>query len=401
MVSSGRKLEMTVIIPQKYMDSTHKITIAASTTKHTLIGPSVTITPFCSNLLTPERSSSALFPLYQTRLSPVESSFGELTEYFVEEGYFISTVTLSVDTISCLGSNCKLNVLQLSPFSIKLICGSLNLVLTFHAPIDFNGSKIQLFRKKGLVKVTAPRTIYQFYNEQLHFINCTNKLVVPSMSISDEILRQCCGRQYTVNDKEIMARFSREPTLMPALVNLKECFTSLFQIKATRDFEFVMPSKTNPSQNLVVGILTVQNRIFNIETQSPALDVLYYYPEKISTPPDNVIKDFFLHRIFSENLNEVLSKTYITTDFELELLKKVFHYFNRRTTNTRRHSSNPKFYEHFERAIIYPLYVEEGQLTTELQEMFIDKKADFSVHETQMASSYSKSPNELKRCKLL
>ena len=398
MVSSGRKLEMTVIIPQKYMDSTHKITIAASTTKHTLIGPSVTITPFCSNLLTPERSSSALFPLYQTRLSPVESSFGELTEYFVEEGYFISTVTLSVDTISCLGSNCKLNVLQLSPFSIKLICGSLNLVLTFHAPIDFNGSKIQLFRKKGLVKVTAPRTIYQFYNEQLHFINCTNKLVVPSMSISDEILRQCCGRQYTVNDKEIMARFSREPTLMPALVNLKECFTSLFQIKATRDFEFVMPSKTNPSQNLVVGILTVQNRIFNIETQSPALDVLYYYPEKISTPPDNVIKDFFLHRIFSENLNEVLSKTYITTDFELELLKKVFHYFNRRTTNTRRHSSNPKFYEHFERAIIYPLYVEEGQLTTELQEMFIDKKADFSVHETQMASSYSKSPNELKRC---
>ena len=31
MVSSGRKLEMTVIIPQKYMDSTHRITIAAST----------------------------------------------------------------------------------------------------------------------------------------------------------------------------------------------------------------------------------------------------------------------------------------------------------------------------------------------------------------------------------
>ena len=392
MVTSGRKIEMTVIIPQKYMDSTHKLTIAASMSVRTSLGSLKNIIPVCSNLLTPERSSSALFPLYQTRLSSVQSSFGELTEYFVEEGYFISTVTLSVDTISCLGSNCKLNVSPLSPFSIKLICGSLNLVLTFHAPIDFNGLKRQVLHEKGLVKVTAPRTIYQFYNEQLHFINCTNKLVVPSMSISDEILRNCCGRQYTVNDQEIMARFSREPTQMPILVNIKESFTSLFQIKATDDFEFFMSSKTNSSQRLIVGVLTVQNHIFNIETQSPTLDVLYYYPEKISTPPDDVIQIFFFHRIICENPNKVVCKTPIATDFELELLKKIFHYFNRRTTNTKRHSSNPKLYEHFERAIIYPLYVEEGQLTKELQEMFNhDKKADSSVHETSMASSYSKS----------
>ena len=391
MVSSGRKIEMTVIIPQKYMDTIHKITIAVSMSVRTSLGSFI---PVCSSLLTPERSSSALFPLYQPRLSPVKSSFGELTEYFVQEGYFISTVTLSVDTISCLGSNCKLNVLQLSPFSIKLICGSLNLILTFHAPIDFNGLKRQVLHEKGLVKVTAPRTIYQFYNEQLHFINCTNKLVVPSMSISDKILLQCCGRQYTVNDKEIIAKCNREPTLMPTLVNVKDCFTFLFQTKATDDFEFVMTSKTNSSQNLVVGVLTVKNHIFNIETQSPALDVLYYYPEKISTPPDNVIENFSL----DGNPDKPIFGIYITTDFELELLKKVFHYFNRRTTNTKRYSSSPKLYEHFERAIIYPLYVEEGQLTTELQEMFIDKKADSSVHETSIASSYSKSPNELKRC---
>ena len=391
MVTSDRKLEMTVIIPQKYMDSTHKITIAASMVVRTSLGSFI---PVCSDLLTPERSSSVLFPLYQPRLSPFQSSFGELTEHFVEEGYFISTVTLSVDTISCLGSNCKLNVLQLSPFSIKLICGSHNLVLTFHAPIDFNGSKIQLFRKKGLVKVTAPRTIYQFYNEQLHFINCTNKLVVPSMSISDKVLVYCCGRQYTLNDREIMARFNREPTLMPTLVSVKECFTCLFKAKAADDFEFVMPSKTNSNQNLVVGVFTVQNRIFNIETQSPALDVLYYYPEKISTPPNDVIENFFLYG----NPNKPIFSTYITTNFELELLKKIFHYFRRHTTNTKRHSGNPKRCEHFERAIIYPLYVEEGQLTKELREMFIDKKADSNVHETSMASSYSKSPNELKCC---
>jgi hypothetical protein len=287
---------------------------------------------------------------------------GLVTTYMEEGNTYKCAISLSDKTMSLIESSSKFKTSHPSPSILDVRCSSLNLELHFHSPVNWNTTKLQLSRKNKSLTVIAPRAKYNFYDERvLNFVSCSNKLVFPSVKLSNQTLSICCMGQITGSEQVNLSRYHETPALLSDIENVKTKISKISQAlnHNIKVFNIVIAVSKGSKSTRHVGCIAVHDNLFDVSKQLPAYDISYYISEDSNqlTPYPIIMKwaEFCCHKLGQDLV--------VQTPSELLLLRKIFNYFASRTII---HNNNTSLGEYdlddtFQRAIINHLYAKEDR----------------------------------------
>lgn len=250
-----------------------------------------------------------------------------------------------------------------SPSEVQLLLRSHKYVITYPYPVDYDRLSIKISCKEKTVTVLASRMAYALqYEKPLFVVNTSDEFSMLRVTMTDNDMISYSGMQFTEADREIMQRCDRQSALMPAMINLKESMNFFFQCQKEHFFNIALPG------NDVNALVVVQDRIFDLQNRSPAVDMAFCFLELsfVATVASKWHSVAQSHMIRSIIVNKP----------ELVLLKKVLMYFAHRTvgrslSKAKGHLQSlkrQKIDQYFTRAIIYPLFADPDSYVVDMEQ---------------------------------
>ena len=297
----------------------------------------------------------------------VETSFGKIVQCSQESAGngFISTIAISDAVMALIKHDSSLKTALVSESAFEILCSSLSIKLEYHVPIDYNGIKLQLSCKKRSVTIITPLDKYMFYNDRPMFIkNPENKAMLLCKDVGPDAMFKFNGMQFMTEEREIINTQEAKNLPLPPMIETKRNITLL--ISSPNNYCRLIYRRFGTWENNdFAGFILVHSHVFDLELQTPAIDLSFYINE--SHIPYDVYAAWSQMRLdhIHENEGQILC------DAEaVSLMKKVFQYFAQRTKVS---SSLKNQYQHygfdktFTRAIVYPLYYEADFLEAVLK----------------------------------
>ena len=302
---------------------------------------------------------------YSLSLNP-SSSFGKLTLKEYTGGRYNANISLSEKVISDLQGGYKLRSEIITDTSLKIICNTSEFILEYSIPIDYNNVKIKYSTKRKLAMIEADCKPFDTYTKNqipLFFVNPENRIILPQTNISELHLHRSGSSQLTIEDRNFIDKYGRDCSILPPSINAKELFITLFQRIHHPYFRLVSATE---GDRLTYGIIVVHNRLFDVQYQTPALDLSFYINEDcIDKNSDPAFYSWSLMRLASNFDDEI---SILVNGNEVSLVKQVLIQFSNRTRTTKK-AFNPLINfgmdKYFRRAIVYHLSSDVCELPLE------------------------------------
>ena len=292
----------------------------------------------------------------ETRQSIPMKRFGKITKHVGDSNTFCTILTLSDSCVAAKeGSGLQANPLQ--PSQMQLKCGETHeITITYPYCIDPSKVHIKVSKKEGSITMTAARAIYCFYNEETTFyVDPDNRLAFPPFHCShNTIMRYCNLQMPNFDENKNMPLFNAKTTFMHLLTKASA---------GEKYFSFGYMSKGIPTSYAFVHVHGV---LFDQKFKTPVLDLSYCFLDR--QPPHIKFQLCTMNVQICGDRNVYI----FVDDKELELLKKILHYF---ASITREADPNAKHaikipqqkyevWRFFNRASVYPLYpnIENDQI---------------------------------------
>ena len=297
-----------------------------------------------------------------------------------------------------------------SPSEIHLFIRSHKYVVTYPYPVDYDRLSIKISRKETTVTVLACRMAYALeYEKPVFVVNTSDEFSMLHIPLTDQNMITYSGMQFTKVDREIMQRCDRQSALMPAMINLKESINFFFQCQKEHFFNIAIP------KNNVHALVVIQDRIFDLQHRSPAVDMAFCFLELS-----------FVATVAAKWQSVAPSpavRCIVVNEAELALLRKVLVYFAHRTVGRslskakgHLHSlKHQKIDQYFTRAVVYPLFadpdsyvVDMGQGKDSMSSIFdqslltsdeeVDKEKPTAASDKRSCASCGLKVDDMKRC---
>ena len=337
------------------------------------------------------------------QLNP-STSFGELAllEY---TGYqYVTNITLSDKVISDLQSKYPLRTEMITDTSFKVFCRNSHFVVKYSTPIIYAKVKIQYSTEKKLVMIDAECKPFDTYSKDqqtpLFFVSPENNIILPQVNVSEFYLEESVSSQMTIEDWKIINLFGRGFLTSSPSINAKNVFIALFQRMMHTYFHLISATK---GDDLTYGMIVVHKRLFDVQNQTPALDLSFYINEAgIDRYNNNAFYTWSLMRL-SNNVDEEVCIP--VNGNEISLVKGALSQFSDRTRICKT-KANPLINlgfgmdKYFRRAIAYHLSTDRCELS--LEDKFLpfnqsDKKVDL-LPETNHCSFCSSEVMSVRKC---
>lgn len=283
-----------------------------------------------------------------------KNDFGELTLHVGDGDKMKSEISLFDSALEALTVK-KLSTKKMSSNEIQLSCGMCQLNLTFVYPIDYNKICVQLSKARKNITIVSPRQTSQLLfkrNEPVFITIPDHQLSIPPQDVTDQILISHSGMQMNQVERQISNSCNRSPEFMTPLMKVKECFMTLFQLK--NEFYFCVSSSNGTN----VGLILVNQLLFDYEHGAPALDLAFCFPDPINNSGN-------VGLAWSSIRKDQSTRIIIVDNDEHELLKTALFYFAKQTNGDCQSAGIKSKYQvlcqnnidqYFTRAVIYLLY---------------------------------------------
>lgn len=282
--------------------------------------------------------------------TPTLASLGEVLQHSGNDSSFETVIALNDQTMLAL-QNYQLVAEQCSDTTIKIKVNDVFINIFYPYSVDYGKLKIQLSRKKKKITIFANRESHYLYDEEPVFIiNPENVLSLPIIDVSKADARFFCELQHNRSCE------LEDPHILKLKhgfdeYELKRTFLHLFTETDKQSFFLINKYDGNPMVKFYC-LITVINRVFDMQNKVPAIDVLFC----------NTNIDEYLFSAF--NPNKAKHGSIELDKAERELCTKVLNYFAKCTAATSMPVANAiykslakkKVDHHFKRAVIYPLF---------------------------------------------
>ena len=250
-----------------------------------------------------------------------------------------------------------------SPSEVQLLVRSHKYVVTYPYPVDYDRLSIKISRIEKIVTILASRMAYSLqYEKPVFVVNTSDEFSMLRVPLTDQDMITYSGMQFTKVDREIMQRCDRQSALMPAMINLKESMNFFFQCQKEHFFNIAIP------KNNVHALVVIQDRIFDFQNRSPAVDMAFCFLE-LSFVAAVAAK-------WQSAASSQIIRSIVVNEAELVLLRKVLMYFAHRTvgrslSKAKGHLQSLKRHkidQYFTRAVIYPLFADPDSYVVDMEE---------------------------------
>ena len=352
----GAGLKMDILLPRTVIDPTeYSITIVRYISQPFAIGliGSKVLTVTLSSLI-PLTIVPSIPPDYSTISASPKTSFGTLVFYERQESQYSAQISLTENVMLELEKGNSLDTTTISDSSFEITCNTLKFLLSFHSPIDYSKIKIKFSRRRMLVIIQAPCKTYSLLTSEqtpLFLVNPENKIAIPTIGFSEFLLQHSGDVQFTDEERKIIKKYSEERSFMTPMIIAKKQIMALFQNHRSPYFHL-----TSGDRRTIYGLIFIHHRMFDVQNQTPCLDLSYYIP-RTGIVPDIYDPVFILWSKMFASQSEFKIEINVRVDKdELPLLQKIFDTFSRRTRQPAEHPL-AKFglQQYFRRAVLYHL----------------------------------------------
>ena len=307
------------------------------------------------------------------------SLLGEITKHIGDANSFDTVVSMTDACVAAYKYK-SLSLKNLDANRIDLTCGTtLKLTIGYPYAVDISEVHMKVSKRERTITITAQRAISAFHNEQpLFVVNPDNQLALPPTQFSVETTETYCRAQSSQRDQ------SDGPTT--DLSNMEVTFMILFKCAAEKKKRFAFDVQRFPGRPGVDGLVFVHNLLFDLQFDSPALDISFCFTDALKFP--EVIFDIVLPCVTEMERMGGYGTIYID-ETELDLLKKTFTFFESQTRESKQESKRrygqftkvekQQIKYHFKRAVIYPLYPDPDVKRQELQLLKKKLKEDLAL----------------------
>ena len=349
-------MKVSLFLPTSLCTSRNNISVVAYEAKvlqpvlHTGVYVCNTV-PLCDIAPLPDYTLTFSQPKKQDSHS---SSFGIICKHIGDSDKMFTDIALDKATALSLESN-KLSLENPSKSTIELVVSDKHFTLLYLFAINYPKSKIRLSRKDAMISVSVQRNL-NLSDRPLFYVSRSNLICLRKLSLSNKILADCGNAQLTQEDLPYSKTYNQimYDVNLPVL-GAKSLLSSLLQ---KDKLYYSLYSRKN---NMVYGLIAINEKLYDIEKQSPALDMHYYISTQgilsdLSHPVYNgwcVIQDKYPTTV-----------AYLrTTEGEIEVLEATFKYFSARTVKRTNHKqlSHLKIEHLFGHAVVYPLYADKDK----------------------------------------
>ena len=345
-------LKMDILLPRMVIDPTEcNITIV----RYDIYSSKVLTVPLSSQI---PLTIVPVIPLdYSTISASPKTSFGTLVFYERQESQYSAQISLTEKVMLELEkSGNSLNTAMVSDSSFQITCNTLKFLLSFHSPIDYSKIKIQLSRRRMLVIIQAPCKTYSLLTSEqtpLFLVNPENKIAMPTLEVSEFLLQQSGNVQITAEERKIIEKYNEERSFMTPMIIAKKQIMALFHTHPSPYFHL-----TSGDRRTIYGLIFIHQRLFDVQNQTPCVDLSYYISRTGIVLPDIYDQVFILFCKMFASQSEFKIEINVRVDKdELPLLQKILDTFSRRTRQPTKHPL-AKFglQQYFRRAVLYHLY---------------------------------------------
>jgi hypothetical protein len=292
---------------------------------------------------------------------------GYVAKHVGDADTFETVISMS-DACMNMIKESKLDAKCLQQTQLQLLCGDLKLTISYPYAIDESKTHIKISKKNRIISVVVKRDGCLILNEKsTYLVNPRNPITHPKFHLGADAMEIFCNLQAYYNRSDHPLR------------NAKLSFTELFKhaLDGHKFFTFSFPSKRLANSPDVYALVYVHNLRFNTVFSSPALDVSYCF---LDTKPQHLLSEF--HRMaYDQELSNILGFpcSVMVNDAEYEFLKDVFKYFSSTIRCPFRSDLNivtrtieaHKLWEHFDHAILFPLYPNPANSTYQKFKKFL------------------------------
>ena len=372
-------LKMNILLPRTVIDPTeYSITIVrydiSQPPNNGFIGSKVVTVPLSSQI--PLNIVPAIPPDYSAISASPKTSFGTLVFYERQESQYSAQISLTENVMLELEKGNSLDTTIISDSSFEITCNTLKFLLTFHSPIDYSKIKVNLSRKKMLVKVQAPCKTYSLLTSEqtpLFLVNPENKIAMPTIDVGEFLLKHSGSVQMTNEERKFMSRYNDEKAAMTPIIIAKKQIMAFFQTRNNNYFRL-----TASDRNTCYGLIIIHHRAFDIQNQTACLDLSYYIPGKSIVSGRIYDKVYLLwgNMIVRQSDFEIEANVLVDKE-EVPYLQKIFDSFYKRTRQpTKQPLANYGLHKYFKRAVLYHLHFD---YETPQERMAIDTEPTSSL----------------------
>ena len=395
----GGKLKLDFFAPHRLTTDGYRMTVLRYSTMSLRLAHDLKLVNFPTVVmhgkLADYRASGVSFSFKQLepQVSTSKSSFGKLTQHSGSGSQFETLVSISDAALAALENSC-LNTKSISNSQLEISCKQHSIQLSYPYPVEYQRIKVKLSRRKRTISVVAPRDVYQFHKEKPIFVaNPDNGATLPPMILNVDTHRCVNGMQFTKEDRQILEKCNREPSLMPAMVNLKESMYFLFCCTQETYFEFHSSTFSH-----LLGMVVVHHRVFDLQRNTPAVDLSFCFLEAQSR--EQVIRKWI--KIIPAAMRRIPVE-----ETEYDIMQKVFNFFACRTIaiTTKKplghipHMGRQRIGRYFTHAVIYPLYRDPDISIQEIETAVSGAHSTLNCADNDKKCSFCDTPsNHLKKC---
>ena len=283
---------------------------------------------------------------------------GHIAKHVGDADMFETEVFMS-DACLIIMKESKLVAECLEETQLQLQCGELKWTISYPYPIDESKTHIKISKKNRTISVVVKREGCRIFNEKpIYLVDQRNSITHPNFHLGDDKMEMYCNLQLQYNRPD------------HPLYNAKQSFTELLKHAwgGQKVFTLSFPSKRFANSPDVYALVYVHNLRFNTVFSSPALEVSYCF---LDTKPKHLIPDFNRLANYQHSINSLGAFcSIIVNDAEYKFLKDLFKYFSStircpfpNDLNTITKSiEDHKLWEHFDHAILFPLYPNPANL---------------------------------------
>ena len=269
----------------------------------------------------------------------------------IGDGHKFETVISMSDACVTMLKKSKLSANYLKQNQLQLCCGQLKFTISYPYAIEDSKTHIKISKMKKVISVVVQHKASPLLNENLtHFIDTRNGVTHPNFHCGTEVMEVYCSLQSPCNKPG------------HPLYSAKQSFTELFKnaLNGQKIFTFSFPSRRFANSPDVYALMYVHNLRFSTVFSSPVLDVSYCF---LDTKPQHLLRDF--NRLANRLLASLgPSVDVMVDDAEYKFQKDILRYFSSITrtpfpsnlNKVTKEIEEHKLWEHFDHAILFPLY---------------------------------------------
>ena len=338
---SESKLDLTFFLPKHYLSRHHLLRVE-------MLQNSKNETVYCGPVGNLKQTSTFDYVFMKNQLkSDIDSHvcpLGHITKH-IGDGHKYETVISMSDACVTMLKESKLSANFLKQNQLQLCCGQLKFTILYPYAIEDSKTYIKISKIKKVISVVVQHKASPLLNDKLtYFVDARNRVTHPNFHCGADVMEKYCSLQSQYN--------------MHPLCNATQSFTEFFKnaLNGQKIFTLSFPSKCFASSPDVYALVFVHNLRFSTVFSSPVLDVSYCF---LDTKPQHLLCDFQrLTNSFGHSCNVMVDDT------EYKFLKVVFKYFSsivRRPfpsdmSAIAKTIEKHKLWEHFDHAILFPLY---------------------------------------------